>query len=150
MVLAETPEKNATEKLAPVTADNLPIRMRGRARTASLCVQLRLSIKLAIKRPRVIKKVILTIGRMTCGHIAVMRSCSIVWSAYRGDFCCEFINGRYYTAEAGKKIIIMKRIFWLVYRQERLKTARVVGFAREKTVDFLRCCCFIVTEFQVL
>jgi len=65
-------------------------------------------------------------------------------------FFHEFVNGRYYTAEAGKKIIIMKRIFWLVYRLVGFKVAGVVGFAREKTVDFLLCCCFIVTEFQVL
>ena len=63
MVLAETPEKKATEKLAPVILERLPRRISGRARLASFSVQLRLSIKLAINNPMLIKQVILAMGR---------------------------------------------------------------------------------------
>jgi hypothetical protein len=124
MVLAETPEKNATEKLAPVIVDNLPSLMRGCDRVASLWVQFMLSIKLARKRPRVMKKVSLISGRMTCGHIVVMRSCSMIFfNGYRVMFCSMFLTlrirggfaismvdslpARYYTLQAGKKIIIV-------------------------------------------
>ena len=77
MELAETPEKNATEKLAPVIADSRPILISGRARVASLCVQFRLSMQLAMMSPMEIKKVILNRGQISCGHICAAKLWSI-------------------------------------------------------------------------
>jgi len=76
MELAETPEKKATEKLAPVIGDSLPIFIRGRASAASLCVQFRLSMQFAMISPMEIKKVILMSGQTSCGHICATKLCS--------------------------------------------------------------------------
>ncbi len=38
----------------------------------------------------------------------------------------------------------------MIFLQARFKVAETQGVAGEKTVDFLRCCCFIAKEFQVL
>ena len=73
MEFAETPEKKAMEKLAPVIGDSLPIFISGLASAASLFVQFRLSIQLAMTSPMEIKKVIRIRGQMSWGHICEIK-----------------------------------------------------------------------------
>lgn len=68
MVFAATPEKKAMEKLAPVTDDKRPIRVKGAATVATLWVQLRASIKLPTITPKETKSISRSKGQNKPDH----------------------------------------------------------------------------------
>lgn len=71
MALADTPEKKAMEKLAPVISERCPKRMRGKESLAMPWVQFKDSMKLATNRPRETNRIILVNGHPSpCQTIA--------------------------------------------------------------------------------